>query len=165
MTLFDPETQAEEKGAIISKNGTYRYQLYRIWDRSKPLVLWVMLNPSKADGGVDDNTIKKLRRFTKAWGYGGFYVGNIFAYRSTDPKELKKVKADAMGLDNVWHILDMAPKCELRILAHGNSPIPKYGFNFKSLSLDWHYLRLTKKGNPYHPLYLKEDLKPIPFKP
>ena len=35
--------------AIISKDGLYRYSLERAWDKSKPTVLFVCLNPSVAD--------------------------------------------------------------------------------------------------------------------
>lgn len=38
-----------KKGAIISDCGRYRYQLWRIWNEDKPLCMWLMHNPSKAD--------------------------------------------------------------------------------------------------------------------
>ena len=37
-----------------------------------------MLNPSKADDQLDDKTINRLIFFTKKFGYGGFYVGNLY---------------------------------------------------------------------------------------
>ena len=37
-----------------------------------------MLNPSKADDQSDDKTIKRLIFFTKKFGFGGFYVGNLY---------------------------------------------------------------------------------------
>jgi hypothetical protein len=30
---------------------------------------------------------------------------------------------------------------------------------------DVHCLALTKDGHPRHPLYLKKDLKPVPYQP
>ncbi len=45
-------------GAIISDDKKYRYQLWRIWDDSKPKILWIMLNPSTADESIDDPTIR-----------------------------------------------------------------------------------------------------------
>jgi hypothetical protein len=48
------------KLADISTCGNYRYALARIWDESKSLIMFVMLNPSKADEG-QENTI--IRRF------------------------------------------------------------------------------------------------------
>lgn len=151
-----------DKGAIISECGKYRYQLYRIWDRKLPFVMFCMLNPSTADATKDDRTIEKIKRFTEKWEYGGFYVGNLFAYRSTNPAELSGVNFPLHILTtNLDHIKKMAAICELKMLAHGNPPIDYP--DFKRFPFDWHYLKLTKSGNPYHPLYLKEDLTPIKF--
>jgi hypothetical protein len=145
------------KGAIISECKRYRYQLWRIWDESKPLVLFIMHNPSTADENEDDPTIRRCIGFAKSWGYGGIMVGNMCAYRCTDPKELKKVEfEDLWSLENIEHICEMINKCELHVLAHGN-PIVECSIPFID---NWHYLKLTKAGNPCHPLYLKSDLKP-----
>lgn len=158
-SLYENE---QVNGALISECGLYRYRLWRIWDTSRPLVLWVMLNPSKADAMQSDRTIDKLIRLTSRWHYGGFYVGNIFPYRSTDPEELVNVGFDkAIGENNKDHIREMANLCELKILAHGNPPIPFPDYKRLFPLIDWHYLKLTKQGNPYHPLYLKETLVPI----
>ena len=46
------------KKAIISDCGKYRYELHREWDKSKRKVLFIMLNPSTADGLNYDLTTK-----------------------------------------------------------------------------------------------------------
>ena len=46
-----------EKSAVISDCENYRYELVRQWDESKGFVNFVGLNPSKADGQIDDPTI------------------------------------------------------------------------------------------------------------
>jgi hypothetical protein len=147
-----------KKGAVISEDGKYRFQLWRIWDETKPLILWVMLNPSKADANTDDPTIKKIQRFSKQWGYGGMYVGNLYPYRATKPEELKKVGFEvAASADNWQHLYDMKAKCEIRVLAHGNSPVEKPNITSNGEETDWYCLgKITKSGNPYHPLYVKE---------
>jgi hypothetical protein len=118
-----------------------------------------MHNPSKADATESDRTIDKIIRFSKAWGYGGIYVGNLFPYRSTDPKELKRVGNDkALHADNWQYLREMAEECEIKMLAHGNPVFELPAM--RTFYSDWHYLKLTNKGNPYHPLYLKEDLMP-----
>jgi len=53
------------------------------------MVLFVCLNPSIADGEKDDPTVVRMMRFAEAWGYGGFYVGNLFAFVLTDASKLK----------------------------------------------------------------------------
>ena len=43
-----------KKGAHFSKSRVFRYALWRIWDKDKPAVMFVGLNPSTADETVDD---------------------------------------------------------------------------------------------------------------
>lgn len=145
-----------ERGAVISECGKYRYQLWRIWDESKPLVLFIMLNPSKADATKDDSTIKRCIGFAKSWNFGGFYVGNLYAFRATKPKDMKQAKYPE-GKDNKKHIAEMAKKCRLVVCAWGNNE-----GNLDIIDMeDLHYLRLSKNGTPWHPLYLPKDSKPI----
>jgi hypothetical protein len=78
---------------------THRYTLWRRWDERPPLVA-VMLNPSTADESVLDPTLRRVRGYAQAWGYGGFVIGNAFALRSTDPKGLL---ADPYGAVGGWN--------------------------------------------------------------
>ena len=151
-----------DKGAIISPCGKYRFQLWRIWDDSKPLCMFVMHNPSTADANVDDPTIRRCMGFAASWGYGGVYIGNLSPYRATNPKDMINVPfSKLLPDDNHMHINDMFSKCRMHVLAYGNPIIP----DLKPFRLggSWHYLKLTKEGNPCHPLYLRKDLKPIKF--
>ena len=45
--------------AVISKCRKYRYSLSREWNKDKEKVLFIMLNPSKADDKIDDPTVKR----------------------------------------------------------------------------------------------------------
>jgi hypothetical protein len=54
-----------KKGAVISKDEKYRYALWRVWDDSKPVVMFVCLNPSSADAEVDDYTVRRCIAFSK----------------------------------------------------------------------------------------------------
>ncbi|GAL83447.1 hypothetical protein MYP_674 [Sporocytophaga myxococcoides] len=149
----------DESGAIISTCKNYRYRLWRIWDKSKPFVMFIMHNPSTADESEDDRTIKRCVNFAKSWGYGGIYVGNIFAYRSTKPEVIKQV-IDPIGPDNNKHLTEMLQKCQIVIAAWGNHPKTE-SKPLKGIDIGkFYYLSLTKTGNPRHPLYLKMNLKP-----
>jgi hypothetical protein len=148
-------------GAIISDDEKYRYQLWRIWDYEKPLALWIMLNPSTADGNFDDPTIRRCIKFTHDWGFGGLYVGNLFAYRATNPKELKNI-IDPIGEDNIEHLYLMKNKCSKIICAWGNSFLKKINYTFLKQEKLF-CLGINKSGEPKHPLYLKSDIKLIDF--
>ena len=120
-----------------------------------------MLNPSTAYDKEDDKTIIRCINFAKDWGYGGLMVGNLFAYRTTYPKELFKTK-NPEGKDNLKRIKQMIKRSDLVICAWGNkqgSP-PKY---LRELS-ELHYLKLlADRKTPGHPLRLKKDTKPKRF--
>jgi len=85
------------KGAVISPCTYYRYRLWRTWSPKPPLV-FVMLNPSTADEHEDDPTIRKCMGFAERLGFGGIEVVNLFAWRATDPKELKCENGNVLGV-------------------------------------------------------------------
>ena len=152
--------------AVISGCGKYRYSLTRIWDESKPKVMFIMLNPSTADASNDDPTIRRCIGFAKSWGFGGLYVCNLFAYRATDPKELLKVH-NPFGDQNIWHTRKLSDEVDTIVCAWGNKPIlkkilknqnPYKLLDFARLKL--HYLELSKDETPKHPLYLRGDISP-----
>ena len=156
--------------ACLSECGKYRYSLSRVWDSSKPIVLFLMLNPSTADATKNDATITRCIAFAKSWGYGGLCVGNLFAYRATNPKELLAVE-NPIGEENQKHLNEMYLKSEAVVCAWGNSSIveklgKRLGDDYKPLSGilgSIYYLELSKSGCPKHPLYLKSELKPIKY--
>jgi hypothetical protein len=151
-------------------NKCYRYQLRRTRDETKPHAMFIMMNPSRADLNEDDRSVAKCYRFAKAWGYGGIYVGNTFAYRATDQNRLIEV-ADPIGPDNDAHIIEMAKSAAVVIFAYGK---PKHmqlrsrGLTLARLLLEKanvkpHVLKLSKDGTPCHPLYLPKTSKPVPW--
>jgi hypothetical protein len=140
-----------EKTAILSQDEKYRYQLSRCWDETKPCILFIMLNPSTADANIDDPTIRRVISFAKSWGYGGVYVGNLFAFRSTDPKGLKQT-ADPVGENNIQHIQTLVGLVDKVIYAWGNNQKePKW---LTDLVATPYCIDISKKGVPKHPLYL-----------
>ena len=94
-------TNYQLKGAHISDCKKYRYSLWRTWDWQGPAscVMFVGLNPSKADAVRDDLTITKCVGFAKRWGYGGICMLNLFAFRATNPLEMLAAK-DPVGPRN-----------------------------------------------------------------
>ena len=160
------------KKALISDCGKYRYELHREWDKKKGKVLFIMLNPSTADGLNNDLTTIRCMNFAKKWGYGGIMIGNIYPFRAKRPKDLRKwIKGygDLYNFDecedNRDHVNDMAQQADLIVCA--------WGCNYKGGIPDWveelgdlHYLELCDDGiTPKHPLgNLSKDLVPIEYK-
>jgi len=150
--------------AIISEDKKYRFALWRVWDKHKPLVLFIMLNPSTADGTFDDPTIRRCVNFAKSWGYGGILVGNLIAYRATDPKNLPSSLDLSIININKEYIRNLHSMAKITVLAYGTNKAARFSDQFLPFTNeDYQSLYIIDKtvnGVPKHPLYLKGDLKP-----
>lgn len=148
-----------ERGAEMSADGQYRYSLWRIWDSSKPLILFICLNPSTADATTDDPTIRRCIAFASSWGYGGLYMGNLFAFRATNPAELYKA-ADPVGPKNDMRLFEMAFKCQNIVFAWGTKGVLLERNKVVSSKFpNSRCICKTKAEHPGHPLYLRSDLQ------
>ena len=150
---------------IISRCQKYRYRLSEVWDPSKPLVMWILMNPSVACLKYRDPTLRKTGNFSRAWGYGGQIIANVHAYRATDKSRLLEVD-DPVGPENNEAIRAMAQEVDRIILAFGKPPrqLRRHGQDVIDLLSDHPglcYLRIAKDGvTPNHPLYLPADTVP-----
>lgn len=162
------------KGAILSPDQKYRYLLWREWRGSHDPKNWtwmyadqgvpkacvfIMLNPSTADGDIDDPTIRKCVGFAWRWDFERVEIVNLFAYRATKPGELLKAD-DPIGSDNLMHVrsaLERAGRVLCAWGAHGGHLgqdrtmmgwLDAAGVS-RPLSLG-----ITRDGYPRHPLYV-----------
>ena len=150
-------------GAILSDCARYRYALWRRWSDA-PAVLFIGLNPSTADATQDDPTIRRCLRFAKAWGHGALYMGNLFAFRATDPRELMAA-ADPVGPETDAWLRHLALDSGLIVAAwgaHGDYR-GRAAVVAEALPMHVHCLGRTKDGQPRHPLYLRSDAQPEPW--
>jgi hypothetical protein len=126
----------------------------------KPIIMFIMLNPSTANSENDDNTITRVINFTKSWGYGGVKVTNIYAFCSKYPKKLKKIK-DPIGEKNIYHIQNLIrnENFEKIIYAWGyNKKEPKWLYELVHIP---YCIDVSIKGFPKHPLRLNGKLQPV----
>lgn len=191
-------------GATISACQAYRYRLWREWrlhplpaqwdmwtnDDGSPVVdgagqqlgepmacLFVMLNPSTADGAQDDPTIRRCVGFAKAWGYDRMEVVNLFAYRATDPAALLALNHtdEPWGPENRRHIQAAMDGNVNRVVvawgAHGAhldqaETVLAWIEDYAGLldnPCEIVALGLTKDGHPRHPLYLPKSAAPFAY--
>jgi hypothetical protein len=143
----------------------YRYELRRVWEPSRPLMVWVMLNPSTADAEVDDATVEKCMRFAKAWGYGGMIILNCYALRARHPEELAE-HPDPVGPENDAYLERIDPALMV-VCAWGATGVrgPEVVAKLIKIGVVPHHLELTRGGQPWHPLFLKETLMPRVLSP
>jgi hypothetical protein len=153
-----------DKGATFSNDEKYRYLLWRQWDTKKPIITFVGLNPSTANGLTDDNTITRLINFTYTWSFGGFKIVNLFALKATDPGELI-IHPDPIGPDNDDYLLEIAKDKTQVVFMWGNGG-RLHGRNAIVMRMFKNPLcfGITKCGQPIHPLYLPKETKLIKYK-
>ena len=146
-----------KKSAVFSNCRKYRYSLTRSWNSADGYVLFIGLNPSIADEKIDDPTLTRCINFAKDWGYGGLIMVNLFAYMSTYPIDLKKVKLP-IGNNNNKHILKNHQKSQLTVAAWGNDGhFLKRDKEVLKIICNPMCLNINKSGQPAHPLYQKKD--------
>lgn len=159
--------ELRSSGASLSACELYRYALWRIWvgSRHKPLAVFIMLNPSTADGSVDDPTIRRCMAFARRLGCRGLIVINLFAFRATRPEDCERAR-DPVGPEN-----DVCTRLVL-LKAHteGWPVLASWGAATwatdraaivgawaTELGVNLQCLGVTAAGAPRHPLYVKGD--------
>lgn len=179
--------------AVFSSCGGYRWWLQRTWEPQRPPLVFVGLNPSRADGQRDDPTLRRLVAFGRRWGFGRLEVLNLFGAVATRAAALKRM-ADPVGSENDAWIRrclgrlgpwfseaslpvdscgaepTLGPAGALLWLGWGNGGAWR-GRDGAVLSLVAEYgvkpfaLRCTASGQPRHPLYCPAAMTPGPFAP
>lgn len=166
VTLFDEVDQQ----AIFSPCGTYRYLLRRDWDDGR-CIAWLMLNPSTADATKNDPTIRRCIEFSKRWGYARLIVVNLFALRSTDPRQLAR-NTDPVGPENDFY-LKMAFEesrevvCAWGCQQHLTNPLLKERPRKATKLIPKFHpavcLGFRKDGSPRHPLMVPYSQERLPY--
>ena len=93
---------------VFSPDRAYRYVL-RHWcadtiSENPKRIAWIGLNPSTADEVTLDQTLATVCRYSRKWGFAEVVMLNLFAFRATDPRYLKRA-TDPIGPDNDEHLL------------------------------------------------------------
>jgi hypothetical protein len=151
--------------AIYSDCEAYRYALTRVWDPDGGKALFIMLNPSTATEVQNDPTVERCERRARTLGFGAFRVLNIFAYRATDPREMRAV-ADPVGPENDATIRDSLPWADRVICAWGTHGAhlnrgPEVEAMLRASGIPLFHLGLSKDGHPKHPLYIGYKVQPV----
>ena len=153
-----------ESLAVYSDCEAYRYALTRVWDATGKRVTFVMLNPSTANEVQNDPTVERCERRARALGFGAFQVCNIFAFRATDPKVMRKA-TDPVGPANDEAIRKGCLWADQVICAWGThgaylSRGPAVEALVRATEKPMAHLGLSKAGHPKHPLYISYQKQP-----
>ena len=164
-----------DRGASFSDCGQYRYRLWREWGMNfgegSGTLAFAGLNPSTADGEIDDPIVRKLVGFAKRLGCVRLEIVNAFARVETNPRNLWVLDSHVLfgpgdrNENAVLAVVDSSPR--YMVLGWGICRLAPLFLN-----ADEHILgsllengtgdafKLNADGSPAHPLYLPYDLVP-----
>lgn len=151
-------------------DGDYRYTLTRVTGVDSPKKLaFLGQNPSSATADREDATSRKWTTYARAWGFGSYVAVNVFAYRSTDPKQLPKLEragVNVCGFHNREWLTKVCAEVDMLVIACGTPPWKRgielawSTIDFLQTQRDLYAVRVTG-GLPFHLLYQPGDLKPF----
>lgn len=141
----------------------YRYRLERKLADTGFQVCFIGINPSTADDTTDDQTVRKWKGFARQWGAGSFVVGNLFAQRATNVKDLRAAP-DTDHLKNLNHLAMMIAAADVVVPCWGALiKLPNEALRVQAKCIADFVrsqrkpllcLGKTKRGDPRHPLML-----------
>ena len=146
----------------------YRYILGTKGNR--PLIC-IGINPSTAEPGNLDNTLKSVERIALGNGFDSFIMFNVYAQRATRPKDMEAACNTALHRENMKAFAYVLRLSESRpvIWAAWGTIIKQRSYLAECLmdmillgeQYEAHWVtagaRSKNGGHPHHPLYLKKD--------
>jgi hypothetical protein len=161
-------------GALFSFDRKHRLKLWRHIKQDDvhliPLgVLFIGLNPSTANETEDDPTIRRCVGFAKDWGFSMMFMGNLFSYVTSNPKELTVANCLEYHEQNWNSLKQMSGDCTRVVYCWGvHGDLHGKGEAIVEF-LDPYLLcepvcfGINKNGQPRHPLYLPKNAEVIKY--
>ena len=153
----------------------YSEYRYILGTRGCNPLICIGINPSTARPDDLDNTLKSVERIALGNGFDSFIMFNVYAQRATDPDAMEQTCNYLLHKENLEafrYVLSISsrptvwaawgtiiekrsylPECLKDMLAVGQ----EYGAQWCCAG------KVSKKGHPHHPLYLRKDEKIKPF--
>jgi hypothetical protein len=151
------------KGAIFSEDRKYRYALWRVWSLIIRPLLLIGLNPSRADERINDPTITRGMVRADRAGFGGLLMGNLYAFKSTEPKVLLG-DGDFVGEYTDYYLKQMIELSERQLCGWGSFlPVKLRAPAVLAMIKEPYCLGVNADGNPKHPLYIAYDVPMVKF--
>lgn len=163
-----PNAEYDIQKWIYAPNFYSEYR-YILGTRGKKPLICIGINPSTAQPGDLDNTLKSVERIALGNGYDSFIMFNVYAQRATNPDAMEKQcnlnlhkenmeafayvlsASEAPAVWAAWGTIiekrDYLPQCLKDMLQLGKN----YGANWYCAGA------VSKRGHPHHPLYLRKN--------
>ena len=156
----------------------YTEYRYLLGTHGRDPLICIGVNPSTAEPGNLDNTLKSVSRIAAGNGYDSWLMFNVYAQRATRPDDMDRVRSDSLHRENmrafeyvlshvgegvrpaIWAAWGAViekrpylPDCVRDMVELGQ----RYGAQWLCAG------PCSVKGHPHHPLYLRKDEKVRPF--
>ena len=156
----------------------YTEYRYILGTRGADPLICIGINPSTAEPGNLDNTLKSVARIAEGNGYDSWIMFNVYAQRATRPEDMDRelnARLHRANMDAFRYILSHVgegvspavwaawgtiiekrpylPGCVREMVQIGET----YGAHWLSAG------KRSAKGHPHHPLYLRKEEKTVPF--
>ncbi len=156
----------------------YTEYRYILGTRGKNPLICIGVNPSTAEPGNLDNTLKSVQRIADGNGYDSFIMFNVYAQRATRPDDMDREidpRLHRANMDAFRYILSgVGPGVRPAVWAAWGAVIEKRPYlpgcvrDMTAIGeeYDARWLcagKCSKRGHPHHPLYLRKDEKTVDF--
>ena len=169
-----PNSEYDVEKWIYAPNFYSEYR-YILGTRGQNPLICIGINPSTAKPDDLDNTLKSVERIAKGNGFDSFIMFNVYAQRATDPDAMERECNPRLHQENLeafryvlsisrapavwaaWGTIiekrEYLPACVRDMVEAG-----------QRRGAAWYCAgKVSKKGHPHHPLYLRKDEKLKPF--
>ena len=156
----------------------YTEYRYILGTRGADPLICIGINPSTAEPGNLDNTLKSVARIAAGNGYDSWIMFNVYAQRATRPEDMDRelnARLHRANMDAFRYILShVGAGVSPAVWAAWGTIIEKRPYLPVCVremvqigeELGAHWLSAGKRsarGHPHHPLYLRKDEKTVPF--
>ena len=108
--------------AIFSDDRTHRFLWKRVWNKDKPLMAVIMLNPCHADNIVTDTTTSLVvNNVARLEEYGGVEILNLYSLLTSKLNFRWNDDSDLNHEENDTYIKKAAEECKTVVMAWGRA--------------------------------------------
>jgi hypothetical protein len=149
--------------------GTYQEYRYLLGTRGQRPLICVGVNPSTAQPGALDPTLKSVERVALFNGFDSFLMFNVYAQRATRPGDMERELNQRLHRENLAafaYALSLTPEptvwCAWGTVIEQRDYLPRCVKDLADVGRRYNARWVTagkrsKKGHPHHPLYLRKD--------
>lgn len=108
--------------AVFNDNRTHRYLCKRVWNKDKPCIAVIMLNPCSSDNIINDTTTSLvINNVARLEEYGGVHILNLYSIMTTKLDFKHHTDEQLNDKENDSYIVKSAQECSKIVLAWGKA--------------------------------------------